>query len=338
MKCIFALLLLPALVFSQTKKVKLTHDATSKKVEVLVDTQPFTAYIYPDQDVLKKPVLYPVRTAQGTLITRGWPFDPRPGERVDHPHHVGVWFNHGDVNGHDFWNNSNDVDSQKGTYGTIVHTGIKSMKSGKKGTLVVTADWLDKNGGVLLKEETTFTFQGTDTQRLIDRKTTLTAVTDVKFTDNKEGMFAIRLARELEHPSDKPDTFLDANGIATKVSKMDNSGVTGVYRNDSGVEGGDVWSKRSKWMNLRGKIGNETISLAMFDHPQNPNYPSHWHARGYGLYAVNNIGSSVFANGKEGKSDVELSQGESLTFNYRLVVTSGEVSDAEMDKLRTFGK
>ncbi len=338
MKFFAILLLAPALVFSQTKKVKLTHDVLNKKVEVLIDGRPFTAYIYPNQDVLKKPVLYPVRTAQGTLITRGWPFDPRPGERVDHPHHVGVWFNHGDVNGHDFWNNSNDVDPKKGTYGTIVHTGVKSIKSGKRGILTVTADWLDKNGGLLLKEETTFTFQGTDTQRLIDRKTTLTAVTDVKFTDNKEGMFAIRLARELEHPSDKPDTFLDANGIATKVSKMDNTDVTGVYRNDSGVEGGDVWSKRSKWMNLHGEIGNEKISLAMFDHPRNPNYPSHWHARGYGLYAVNNIGSTVFADGKEEKSDVELSKGESLTFNYRMVITSGEVSDAEMDMLSTFGK
>lgn len=191
----------------------------------------------------------------------------------------------------------------------------------------------------MLKEETTFIFQGNETQRLIDRKTTLTAMTEVKFTDNKEGMYAIRLARELEHPSDKPDTFLDANGIATKVDKMDNTGITGSYRNDSGIEGGDVWSKRSKWMNLRGEIGGEKISLAMFDHPENPNYPSQWHARGYGLYAVNNIGSTVFTDGKEKKSDVELPKGKSLTFNYRMVITSGEVSDSQMNKLAAdFGK
>jgi hypothetical protein len=271
-------------------------------------------------------------------VTRGWPFVPRPGERVDHPHHVGVWFNHGDVNGHDFWNNSTDVDHEKGTYGTITHTGIKSVTSGKKGSLVVTADWLDKDGEIMLKEETTYTFQGSENQRMIDRKTTLTAITDVTFTDNKEGMFAIRLARELEHPSEGASTFLDANGVATKVERMDNSNITGSYRNDSGAEGLDTWGKRSKWMNLRGEVNGEQISLAMFDHPENPNYPSHWHARGYGLYSVNNIGSTVFSDGKEAKSDVELSKGESLTFNYRMVITSGEVSDAEMDRLADFGK
>ena len=43
------------------------------------------------------------------MVTRGFPLEPRPGERVDHPHHVGLWFNHGDVNGVDFWNNSESL-------------------------------------------------------------------------------------------------------------------------------------------------------------------------------------------------------------------------------------
>jgi hypothetical protein len=58
---------------------------------VRVDGAPFTAYIYPDN--LKKPVLYPLRTATGRAVTRGFPLEPRPGERADHPHHVGLWFN-----------------------------------------------------------------------------------------------------------------------------------------------------------------------------------------------------------------------------------------------------
>ena len=51
-----------------------------RRVEVSIDGQPFTAYIWPTS--LKKPVLYPIRTAKGTLITRGFPLDPRPSERV----------------------------------------------------------------------------------------------------------------------------------------------------------------------------------------------------------------------------------------------------------------
>ena len=197
-RIIFLLVFLPFLANSQTKSVKFVDDKTNKKIEVLVDGKSFTDYFYPGADVLKKAVLYPVRTAKGTIITRGWPIAPRTGERVDHPHHVGVWLNYEDVNGHDFWNNSNTPPNPKSTYGTIVHTGVKSIKGGKnKGELVVTADWLDKNGKIMLKEETKYIFQGTDNQRVMDRITTLTAQeSEVSFPDVKDGMFAIRVARE----------------------------------------------------------------------------------------------------------------------------------------------
>ncbi|HEY3388921.1 MAG TPA: DUF6807 family protein, partial [Prolixibacteraceae bacterium] len=73
-----------------------------KKVDVLIGGKLFTSYIWPDN--VMKPVLYPVMTSEGTEITRGYPMKPRAGERVDHPHHIGIWFNYGDVDGFDFWN------------------------------------------------------------------------------------------------------------------------------------------------------------------------------------------------------------------------------------------
>ena len=187
----FLFLLLANVVAAQPNQVKITHDEAARRVSVTVDDNPFTAYSYPGPDVLKKPVLYPIRTAGGNFITRGWPLDPRPGERVDHPHHVGMWFNYGDVNGHDFWNNSTAVGPEhKGPFGTIVHTGVKSMKSGKgQGELVVTANWLDKDGTPMLEETTTYHFGATADSRTIDRMTTLTALNkDVVFNDNKEGL------------------------------------------------------------------------------------------------------------------------------------------------------
>lgn len=341
MKKLFLLLLLsPAILFAQTKEVKLVRDDANKKVNVLIDGKPFTSYFYPGPDVLKKAVLYPVQTPKGTIITRGWPIDPRPGERVDHPHHVGIWLNYEDVNGHDFWNNSNTPPSAKGTYGTIVHTGIKSIKSGKnKGTLVVTADWLDKEGKLMLTEETTYTFQGTANQSIVDRTTTLKAADkEVVFKDVKDGLFAIRLARQLEHPSTKAEIFTDASGVATKVPSLDNTGITGSYRNKEGIEGEDTWAKRSEWINLRGQMGDEKISVAIIDHPKNPGYPAYWHSRGYGLFSVNPLGQKVFSNGKE-TLNLTLAPKQSTTFRYRVVVTSGEVSDAEMNKLTAdFGK
>jgi hypothetical protein len=62
-------------------------------------------------------------------------------------------------------------------------------------------------------------------------------VEPVTFADVKDGMFAIRVVRELEHPSDKPDVFVDANGIETKVDKLDNTGISGKYHGSNGVNG-----------------------------------------------------------------------------------------------------
>jgi hypothetical protein len=70
-------------------------------------------------------------------------------------------------------------------------------------------------------------------------------VEPVTFADVKDGMFAIRVVRELEHPSDKPDVFVDANGIETKVDKLDNTGISGKYHGSNGVNGEEVWATRA---------------------------------------------------------------------------------------------
>jgi hypothetical protein len=100
------------------KGVQVIPDAANRKVEILIDGQAFTSYIYPA--TLKKPVLFPLRTAENAVVTRGFP--PGPGERTDHPHHVGLWFNYGNVNGIDFWNNSDAIKLEdRVKMGTIVH-------------------------------------------------------------------------------------------------------------------------------------------------------------------------------------------------------------------------
>lgn len=323
-------------VQAQSNTIQLTHNEAQKRVTVSVDGKPFTAYIYPGPTVLKKPVLYPILSAGGNFITRGWPLDPRPGERIDHPHHVGMWFNYGDVNGHDFWNNSTEIGPEhKGPFGTIVHTGVKSMKNGNgQAELVVTADWLDKDGKVMLQETTTYQFQAGAGNRAINRTTTLKATgKEVVFKDNKEGMIAVRLARQLEHPSTKPEMFTDAQGVATKVPAMNNEGVTGMYHSSEAVDGDAVWGTRGQWVKLTGKLGNEAVSVVLMDHPKNVGYPTYWHARGYGLFAANPLGASVMSSGKAPAMNYMLPAGQSVTFRYRLLIQSGDVSDANLAKL-----
>ena len=318
---------------SQMKSVKFVSDEKNKKVDVLIDGKIFTSYIYPDD--LDKPVLYPIYTSQGTVITRGFPKDPRPGERVDHPHHVGLWFNYGDVNGLDFWNNSYAIPAdQKDKFGSVKHQKILKADGGKdKGTLTVQSNWIDSKGNILLVEETTFVFSGTDDLRGIDRTTKLTAQkTAVVFKDNKEGMMGLRLDRAFEEPSAKPEVFTDASGKATAVPVMNNDGVNGVYRNSHALEKGDVWGKRADWVSLAATKGTEPITIAMIDHKKNIGYPAHWHARTYGLFAVNNLGSKVYVPADE-ETNYTLRPSETMTFNHRILFNSGKfLSDEEVNK------
>src|SRR5258708_8429402 len=189
-------------------RIQLVRNDTARRVDVLVDGQPFTAYIYPT--TVKKPVLYPLRTATGIIVTRGFPLDPRPRERVDHPHHVGLWFNYENVNGLDFWNNSYAIPAARARkMGTILHRAIRGMQEGNgEATLDVTSDWVDPQGKALLREETRFVFHAGASLRGIDRITTLTALPDtVRFPDAKDGMLGLRVARALEQPSTQPEVL-----------------------------------------------------------------------------------------------------------------------------------
>jgi hypothetical protein len=313
MKSLFLLLLVSFALRAQQLPITFQEKTAENKIEVYAGGSLFTALLLDKDQSIKKPVLYPILSSENHFVTRGWPISPREGERKDHPHQLGLWLNMGDVNGNDFWNNSYERDHTKQHFGTIVFTGIKRLN--KNGELAITADWLDHLGTKLLEEETTYRFSATSNIRTIDRETTLTATEKVNIKDNKEGLFALRLAKELEHP---------ASDIKFTP--------TGEYTNDSGIKGADVWAKRSEWMRLTGQIENENVTVAIFDHPKNHNFPAHWHARGYGLFAVNNIGSSAFTDGKE-SSDLELSKGEKLTLKYRVVIASKHLSEREMKNL-----
>jgi hypothetical protein len=314
---------------SGKEKVEFKNDPAGKKVEVMVGGRLFTAFIYPDN--MEKQSLYPIASASGKLITRGYPLDPRPFERTDHPHHVGLWFNFGSVNGLDFWNNSFAIKAEdKPKYGTVKFRKIVSQNPAQ-GTLVTQSDWVDVNDKVLLNEETTFVFEGKGKLRSIERTSKLTARQMVTFEENKEGLIGLRLDRAFEEPSTKPDKFLDANGIETEVPIMNNEGVNGVYRNAEGISGGDVWSKRSPWVALRAVKEGEVITIAIIDKKNNVNYPAWSHARGYGLFATNNLGGRAFDKNAQ-PVKIELNEGESLVFKHKIII-GGDLTDEEINKL-----
>ena len=312
---------------SADDRVRVLVHEDKRRVDILINDQPFTSYIWPT--TLAKPVLYPLRSARETVVTRGYPLEPRPGERTDHPHHAGLWFNYGSVNGIDFWNNSDAIKPEdKKKMGTVYQRKIVKAKGGAdSGELEVETDWNTADQKTLLKERTRFVFRGDLNTRTIDRITTLTALGEkVVFEDDKEGLLGMRVARPLEMPSDKAEVFTDASGRPTQVPKMDNSGVDGAYLTSEGRTGDAAWGTRAKWCNLSAQVEGESVTISIFDHPANTNYPGYWHARGYGLFGVNPLGRKIFTDGKEPALNFTLAPNESVTFRYRVLITSGKTT------------
>jgi hypothetical protein len=317
----------------QWQPVSVKRDRKDKKISVYIGKKLFTEFLYPD--TLEKPVLYPLTAANGTIVTRGFPLKPLPGEPNDHPHHIGLWLNYENVNGLDFWNNSFAIPAEKkNLYGWIKTDRIIETISGQIGALSYHANWANQKNETLLEETTIFTFSGNEHQRYIDRSTELKAVTDVSFNDAKDGMLGLRLAHELQIPATKDQKFTDDKGNVTVIKVTADSIANGSYLTSEGKRGDDAWSTRGRWCEVFGKMENDSISIAIIDHPSNPNYPTFWHARGYGLFAANPLGEKIFTNGKSEKN-LHLKKGEAVHFYYRIVINNDKkiLSAEQLNKM-----
>jgi methane monooxygenase PmoA-like len=327
---------LAAGVLAQTpgKGVSVIADEAHRRVDITIDGKPFTSYIWPTS--LKKPVLYPLIDEDGVTVTRGYPLDARAGERVDHPHHAGLWFNYGDVNGFDFWNNSDAIKPEdRGKMGTILHTRVVSTKSGpERGELVVESAWIAGDNKQILGQTTHYIFARRGHARVIDIAVSLTAMDHALFHDDKEGLLGLRVARWLESPEEKGGIFMDAHGNPTQVDAAPvdaGAPASGSYLTSEGARGAAAWATRGRWCSLTGHMGNHTDQITIFDHPGNPGYPTYWHARGYGLFAANPLGRAIF-DPKQPAFNFTLAKGASATFHYRVIIDSSAALPAQLDR------
>ena len=314
-------------------EIEFLHDTSAKKIDILLNGTIFTSFLYADS--FEKPVFYPVFAPGGVPITRGYPLDPKQGERIDHPHHTGLWFNYGKVNSLDFWNNSKAIPEKKRcAYGTITCLEDSIKISKEDGSLQVVCLWVNCTGEILLAEKTLFLFTvKTPYVCSMERITHMTAIADsIIFDDSKEGLLGIRVARPFEMPSAKPCVLYDTAIGITGKPRVDSTGVNGLYYGSNGLSGTSVWGTRNRWVLLSGVSRGDSISIAMIDHPQNPGFPSYWHAREYGLFSVNNLGVRSY-DPAQTKTCLKLKKNESVTFRHLLLVKSGGfLLPADMEK------
>jgi hypothetical protein len=112
-----------------------------------------------------------------------------------------------------------------------------------------------------------------------------------------------------------------------------------MYISSSGLRGDRVWGTRNDWVLLTGTKDDITVTMGIFDNPKNQGYPAYAHARGYGLFSVNNLGQNSYDSKKE-KIRFTLEKGKSVKLIHRFIVQSGkEITPEEADRIfREFAK
>ncbi|MCS6951390.1 MAG: PmoA family protein [Bryobacteraceae bacterium] len=286
------------------------------RIAVEIDGKPFTEFFFGPET--PKPYLHPLRAASGTIVTRLYPMAKVEGEAYDHPHHRGLWFTHGDVNGFDFW--ANEPNPRRTNLGRVVLKQMLGVKEGREsGSISAQFEWRDPQGNALLVERRDMVFHAHPSLRVLDLDITLTAAVTVRFGDTKEGTFAIRLAPWLEEPHAR------APASPPRTGRMVSSEGKQTEK--------EVWGSRAAWVDYFGEIRGEKLGVAIFDHPSNPRHPTYWHARGYGLFAANIFGLRDFLRDRTQDGSLTLAPGQWLRFRYRVVIHPGDPGTAGIAQL-----
>lgn len=251
-------------------------------------------------DGTRGPVLWPLCAPSGVALTRAFPFAEVEGERRDHPHHESCWFTHGAVNGIDFWAGD----------GSIVAVGTPTIDA-RNGEVTQLSEWRSAAGDVVCEDHRRYRFRSDGDLRTIDVVVRVSASkSELRFGDTKEGTMALRLRNEF---------------------CLDGPGAAGAVQDSEGRTGKAVWGKSARWVAYSAELDGVPHTVAMFDAAANHGHPTHWHARGYGLFAANPFGLHDFTKAPKGTGDLVVPVGGELRLHYRIWIRRGaaDVSDIE---------
>jgi hypothetical protein len=352
------------LLFSELKaedqlSTKKTPTLSAKKISqdeirIYVDDEFFAEY---RSDYKGTPIIWPICGVDQTLVTRAWPMiddvdteqDPamktiyqnakisERGGVKDHPHHRSLWFNHGDVNGGDFWG---------GTASVIKQSQLLDLQCDGKTVVVQTENyWFnDKLNRNVCRDVRNVVFGVLDVNeknfRYLDFNIEIFALEDgVSFGDTKEGSFGIRV------PSPTAMT-----------TKKLNPNWGGTFFNNQGEQGNDAWGKPSKWVNYTGPaekflVGDDLtrefskaddandfpltqIGVAVFSGPSSLGQHAWRHVRDYGLFASNPFGQHDFEpNNPQANGEQKLNKGDSMSFSFRVLFHNGELTTDDLNQV-----
>lgn len=241
----------------------------------------------------RTPTVFPLNAPGERLAIRGFPFARNAGDSTDHPHHRGLWFAHGDVDGHDFWHDPKC--RAKVREHVIEDDAIRFV-----------ADWR-RDGRAIATETRRMRFFATPRRHRIEIELELAPVAEsMTLGDTKEGTFGLRLAPTL---------------------RVDGPVALGRLENAEGLLDGECWGRRSEWVMAEGPIDGRLVRVRIDDLDRNPRHPTWWHARKYGLLAANPFGRRAFEGGGESGA-MTVTRDAPLRLAYAVTLETGGASTA----------
>lgn len=247
-----------------------------------------------------RPFFFPFVSPKGTVLTRmGHPGAP------NHDHHLSIWFAHHKVAGVNFWGDEGK--------GRIRQKQWLAYEDGdEEAIMAVLLGWVDGEGRELMEQEVVAAWRpGKGLGHELELQLTFRPVGDsLELEKTNFGFLAVRMANELSAHFGNGE-LRDSEG-----------------RKDEPA----IFGKAAKWMDYSGPTaavpgGREGVTY--FDHPANPNYPSHWHVREDGWMGAGFCLTKGYM----------LKKGEPLVLRYLLLGHSGKAQPEQLSKLaEEFGK
>ncbi len=231
-----------------------------------------------------------------------WPVNgPLSGKSITtetsepYPHHHSLFFGCDRVNGGNYWQ---DVNAR----GQILSQGPKIVTA--SGERIVLADmcfWKQPGKDPVIQDTRDITISApSETPRIIDFKITMTPLVDVEILKTNHSLFSARVVPELSVTSG--GTLINAQGNTSE------KGTFGVA---------------SPWCDYSGTRDGLTEGLAILQNPGNRWFPSKWFTRDYGFFSPTPM---YWLEGDK----LNLTKGEKLTLEYRVIVHAGDAKTADV--------
>jgi len=289
-------LLLATCFQSITASSQVKVDVQDNQIAVSVNGKPFTA-LQKGKDA-NKPYLYPLFTASGKRVVRGFPLEKIAGEPTDHPHQRGIWMGFENVSGNNIW--ELDPADKHPHAGAIQFQKVMETHNGEKsGGFTVAAQWINQDGKPIIDETLNLTFYAEPVQqRVFDIDLRLRGIKLATFEDSRDGIIGIRLA----------PAFDESAG--------------GKVVNADGVQGTKlIEATHAPWVDWQSDLDGEKVGVTIMDSPKNRRAPTTWICRPVGLLFANPFAQRYYDKSRENGS-LSLQPGDELRLRYRVLIHS----------------